>query len=241
MIRSLFLSSQELNKLARRPKDVPTTDIKKIGVLGAGMMGAGIAYVSAMAGIEVVLIDRDQAAADKGKDYSVKLLDKAISKKRQTEEGKEKILGLITPTTDYDLLKGSDLIIEAVFEDRGIKADVTAKAEAQIADDAIFGSNTSTLPITGLAEASARPENFIGIHFFSPVDRMPLVEIIRGEKTSDAALARSMDYVKKIRKTPIVVNDSRGFYTSRVFGTYVGEGVAMLSEGVDAGAHRECR
>ena len=232
MIRSLFLSSQELNKLARRPKDVPTSDIKKIGVLGAGMMGAGIAYVSAMAGIDVVLIDRDQAAADKGKDYSVKLLDKAISKKRQSEEGKEKILGLITPTTDYDLLKGADLIIEAVFEDRGIKADVTAKAEAQIADDAIFGSNTSTLPITGLAEASARPENFIGIHFFSPVDRMPLVEIIRGEKTSDAALARSMDYVKKIRKTPIVVNDSRGFYTSRVFGTYVGEGVAMLSEGI---------
>jgi len=232
MIRSLFLSSQELNKLARRPKNVPTYDVKKLGVLGAGMMGAGIAYVSAQAGIEVVLIDRTIEDAEKGKAYSDKLLSKAVERKRQTEDGKAKILGLIKPSVDYNDLKGADLIIEAVFENRDIKADVTKQAEAQIADTAVFGSNTSTLPITGLAEASVRPENFIGIHFFSPVDRMPLVEIIRGKKTSDEALAKSMDYVKKIRKTPIVVNDSRGFYTSRVFGTYVGEGIAMLSEGV---------
>ncbi len=232
MIRSLFLSSQELGKGARRPQGEPESDVKKMGILGAGMMGAGIAYVSAMAGIECVLIDRDQESADKGKDYSVKLLDKAISRGKMKEEKKEQVLSLITPTTDYEQLKGSDLIVEAVFEDRDIKADVTAKAEAVIADTAVFGSNTSTLPITGLATKSSRPDNFIGIHYFSPVDKMPLVEIIMGEKTSASALAKSLDYVKKIRKTPIVVNDSRGFYTSRCFGTYVQEGIHMLSEGI---------
>jgi 3-hydroxyacyl-CoA dehydrogenase/enoyl-CoA hydratase/3-hydroxybutyryl-CoA epimerase len=183
-------------------------------------------------GIQTVLLDSTQDAADKGKAYSAVLLDKRIKSKRGTEADKERQLGLIKATTSYDDLKGCDLIIEAVFEDRAIKADVTKKAEAQIAADAIFASNTSTLPISGLAEASSRPANFIGLHFFSPVDKMPLVEIIRGKQTSDETLARAMDFVKKIRKTPIVVNDSRGFYTSRVFATYVTEGLTMLAEGV---------
>ena len=232
MVRSLFINVQEANKLASRPKDVPRSDAKKIAVLGAGMMGAGIAYVSAMAGIEVVLIDTDQANAEKGKAYSQGLLDKAVSKGRMAAEKRDQILGLIKATTNYADVKGADLVIEAVFETREIKADVTKKAEAELGPDAIFGSNTSTLPITGLAEASVRPENFIGIHFFSPVDRMPLVEIIMGAKTSAVAKARAMDYVQKIRKTPIVVNDSRGFYTSRCFGTYVSEGIEMLAEGI---------
>jgi 3-hydroxyacyl-CoA dehydrogenase/enoyl-CoA hydratase/3-hydroxybutyryl-CoA epimerase len=232
MVRSLFINVQEANKLASRPKDVPRSDAKKITVLGAGMMGAGIAYVSAMAGIEVVLIDTEQASAEKGKAYSQDLLDKAVAKGRMAPEKRDQVLGLIKPTTDYAHVAGSDLVIEAVFETREIKADVTRKAEAQLGADAIFGSNTSTLPITGLAEASVRPENFIGIHFFSPVDKMPLVEIIMGKKTSAVAKARAMDYVQKIKKTPIVVNDSRGFYTSRCFGTYVSEGIEMLAEGI---------
>ena len=220
MVRSLFVNMQALSKGARRPKDFDKYDVKKIGILGAGLMGAGIAYVTAKAGIEVILIDTDQDAADKGKDYSTKILDKQLSKKRTTEEKKEKLLNLITPTTDYSLLQGADLIVEAVFENRDIKAEVTAKAEAQIAETAVFGSNTSTLPITGLAKNSERPNNFIGIHYFSPVERMPLVEIIMGKETSQETLAKTMDYVQKIKKTPIVVNDSRGFYTSRVFSTY---------------------
>ena len=232
MVRSLFVNMQALNKGARRPKEFDKYDVKKIGILGAGLMGAGIAYVTAKAGIEVVLIDQDQENAEKGKDYSVKLLDKALSRKKTTEEKKEKLLSLITPTTDYGLLKGADLIVEAVFENRDIKAEVTAKAEEQITENAVFGSNTSTLPISGLAQNSSRPDNFIGIHYFSPVEKMPLVEIIMGEKTSQETLAKTMDYVQKIKKTPIVVNDSRGFYTSRVFGTYTGEGVAMLAEGI---------
>jgi 3-hydroxyacyl-CoA dehydrogenase/enoyl-CoA hydratase/3-hydroxybutyryl-CoA epimerase len=232
MIRSLFLSMQDLGKGARRPANVPATTVKKLGVLGAGMMGAGIAYVSAAAGMEVVLLDRSIEDAEKGKAYSTKLLDGQISKGRSTEDKKTKLLSLIKPTTDYADLKGCDLIIEAVFETREIKADVTKKTEVHLTDKAVFGSNTSTLPITGLAEASERPENFIGIHFFSPVDKMQLVEIIMGKKTGDYALAMAIDYVKAIKKTPIVVNDSRGFYTSRCFGTYVGEGQEMLAEGI---------
>ena len=232
MIRSLFLSMQDLGKGARRPAGVPATSVKKLGVLGAGMMGAGIAYVSAQAGMEVVLLDTTQEAADKGKAYSTKILDGQIAKGRSTEEKKQKLLAQIKPTTSYDELKGCDLIIEAVFESREIKADVTKKAEAQIGAKSVFGSNTSTLPISGLAEASVRPDNFIGVHFFSPVDKMQLVEIIMGKKTSDYALAVAVDYVKQIKKTPIVVNDSRGFYTSRCFGTYVGEGQEMLAEGI---------
>ncbi len=232
MMRSLFINMGAANKLATRPKDVAPADYTKIGVLGAGMMGAGIAYVSAMAGLEVVLLDTEQVMAERGKAYSAGLLAERVARFRTTADERDAALALITPTTDYADLAGCELIIEAVFEHRDIKADVTQKAEAVIGADAIFASNTSTLPITGLAEASARPESFIGLHFFSPVDKMPLVEIIEGEKTSDECLAKAMDYVKRIRKTPIVVNDSRGFYSSRVFGTYVREGLAMLADGV---------
>jgi len=231
MIRSLFLSKQELDKGAVRPAGVPKSDPKKVTVLGAGMMGAGIAYVQALAGIETILIDRDQDAADKGKAHVEELLKKRLSRGQIDQAKFDALLGSVTATTDYDLIKGSDLVIEAVFENREIKAEVTKRAEAQLEPGAVFGSNTSTLPITGLAEASARPEDFIGIHFFSPVDKMMLVEIILGEKTGEAAIAKSLDYVMKIKKTPIVVNDGRGFYTSRCFGTYVAEGLAMLDEG----------
>ena len=232
MIRTLFLSLQELGKGSGRPAGVPHYDVKKVAVLGAGMMGAGIAYVQAMAGIETVLIDQSQEAAEKGKGYAESLVKKAVSRGKMTAEKGEAILALIHPTADYDQVKGSDLVIEAVFENREVKAEVTKKAEAQLADTAIFGSNTSTLPITGLAKASVRPASFIGIHFFSPVDKMGLVEIIMGEQTSQEALAKSIDYVLKIKKTPIVVNDSRGFYTSRCFGTFVQEGLEMMAEGV---------
>ena len=231
MIRSLFLSKQELDKGAVRPAGVPKSDPKKVTVIGAGMMGAGIAYVQALAGIETILIDRTQEDADKGKAHVADLLKKRLSRGQITQDKFDALLASVVATTDYDLIKGSDLVIEAVFENREIKADVTKRAEAQLTPGAVFGSNTSTLPITGLAEASVRPEDFIGIHFFSPVDKMMLVEIILGEKTGEAAIAKSLDYVMKIKKTPIVVNDGRGFYTSRCFGTYVAEGMAMLEEG----------
>lgn len=233
MIRSLFFSLGEANKLAHRPKAVPVQRYRKIGVLGAGMMGAGIAYVSAEAGLEVVLLDSSLALAEKGKAYAAALLDKKVSQKRLQPVDRDTILARIKPTVDYTDLTDCELVIEAVFENREVKADVTKAAEAVLAAGAIFASNTSTLPITGLAEASVRPAQFIGLHFFSPVEKMPLVEIIRGRATSDETLARAMDYVKTIRKTPIVVHDSRGFYTSRVFATYVGEGLAMLGEGVN--------
>ncbi len=236
MIRSLFFGMNEANKLGGRPPGVPTQAYAKIGMLGAGMMGAGIAYATAMAGIEVALLDASQEAADKGRDYSHKLLARQVAKGHIAQVAADAVLARIKPTTDYAELQGCQLVIEAVFEDRVIKAEVTRKAEAALlenqAADAIFASNTSTLPITGLAEASGRPANFIGLHFFSPAERMPLVEIIAGRQTSQTTLARSMDFVKAIGKTPIVVNDSRGFYTSRVFGTYIAEGMALLREGV---------
>lgn len=232
MIRTLFFSMGEANKLAHRPKDVPVQKYGRVGILGAGMMGAGIAHVTAQAGIDVVLLDTTREQAEKGKTYSQGLLDRRVQQKRMSQAERDEVLARIRPTTDFADLRGCELVIEAVFESREIKAEVTRKAEAVLAPTALFASNTSTLPISGLAEASSRPENFIGLHFFSPVDRMQLVEIIRGRQTSDATLARAMDYVKKIRKTPIVVNDSRGFYTSRVFGTYVSEGLAMLGEGI---------
>jgi 3-hydroxyacyl-CoA dehydrogenase / enoyl-CoA hydratase / 3-hydroxybutyryl-CoA epimerase len=232
MIRTLFLSMDQLGKGASRPADIEKSDAKKVAVLGAGMMGAGIAYVQASVGIETVLLDTTQEAAEKGKEHARKLVEKSVKRGKLTKEKGEALLALIHPTTDYALVAGSDLVVEAVFEDRAIKADVTRKAEAQLAENAVFGSNTSTLPITGLAEVSARPEKFIGIHFFSPVDRMGLVEIIMGAKTSQETLAKAIDYVMKIRKTPIVVNDSRGFYTSRCFGTFVQEGLEMLVEGI---------
>lgn len=232
LIGTLWYQLNAIKKGASRPAGVARSEVKKLGILGAGMMGAGIAYVSAKAGIEVVLLDTSQEAADKGRGYSKDILDKAVKKGKSTPDQRDALLARITPTTDYARLKGCDLVIEAVFEDRAIKADVTQKAEAQLEASAVFASNTSTLPITGLAEASARPGNFIGLHFFSPVDKMPLVEIIVGAKTSPETLARGFDYVLQIAKTPIVVNDSRGFFTSRVFATYVMEGLAMLAEGV---------
>ncbi len=231
MIR-FFFSMTDANKLSRRPKDVEKGRFSRIGVLGAGMMGAGIAYVTASAGMEVVLIDTSTEAAQKGRDYSRGLLEKQIRRGRMTQDQADALLRRIHPTTDFNDLAGCELVIEAVFEDRAIKADVTARAEAVIGEDAVFASNTSTLPISGLAEASSRPAMFIGLHFFSPVEKMPLVEIIRGRETGDVALARAMDFVRAIAKTPIVVNDSRSFFTSRVFATYVREGLAMLAEGV---------
>ncbi|MGC8534505.1 MAG: 3-hydroxyacyl-CoA dehydrogenase NAD-binding domain-containing protein [Rhizomicrobium sp.] len=232
MIRSLFLSMQELGKGARRPQAEPKSEVKTVGVIGAGVMGFGIAYVSALAGIEVILIDSTQERAAAGKENCARILDKAISRGKATPEKKAEVLGRIQATADYAGLAHADLVIEAVFEDRAVKAEVTKKAEAVLPSSCIYGTNTSTLPISGLAEASQRPENVIGIHFFSPVDRMGLVEIILGKKTSTRALAVAIDYVQKIKKTPIVVNDARGFYTSRCFGTYTREGLAMVAEGI---------
>ena len=232
MIRSLFLNKEALEKGAVRPKDVPDQRVKKLGVLGAGMMGAGIALVSAQAGMEVVLIDRDQAAADKGKAYTEAYLDKGIQRKKVTPEKKEAMLNLITATPDLDALKGCDLIIEAVFEDPKVKAEITQKVAAVIPETCIFASNTSTLPITDLAKAFPRQKDFIGIHFFSPVEKMLLVEIIKGKETGPTAVAKALDYVRQIRKTPIVVNDARFFYCNRCIIPYVNEGARMITEGV---------
>ena len=233
LIRTMFVNKGLADKLSVRPLEVPKSQVKKLGVLGAGMMGAGVAYVSAMAGMEVILIDSTVEQAEKGKAYSAKLLAKDVEKGRKSQDQVDAILARIKPTVDYRQLEGADLVIEAVFEKREIKADVTAKTEAVIPKTAIFASNTSTLPITGLAKASKRPKSFIGIHFFSPVEKMPLVEIIVGKQTSDEAIGRALDYVGQLKKTPIVVNDSRGFYTSRCFGTYTTEGAKMLAEGID--------
>ncbi|MAZ18581.1 MAG: 3-hydroxyacyl-CoA dehydrogenase [Ahrensia sp.] len=232
MIRSLFVSLQELNKGARRPAGIKPTKFKKIGVLGAGFMGAGIAYVTAKAGIPVVLLDRTMEAAEKGKAHSDGLVTKAIQKGRATADDKEQLLSLITPTTDYAELEGADLIIEAVFEDSEVKKAATEQGEAQLKPSGIFASNTSTIPITSLAKNSKRPKNFIGIHFFSPVDRMMLVEIILGKRTGDKALAVALDYVRAIKKTGIVVNDTRGFYVNRCVLRYMNEAFQMLIEGV---------
>ena len=231
MIRSLFINKEALEKGANRP-DVPDQKVGKVGIIGAGMMGAGIALVSALAGIKVVLIDAKQEAADKGKSYTADYMDKGIARKKATVEKKEAVLGLITATTDYAALKGCDLIVEAVFEDVGVKADVTAKVQAVTGPDCVFATNTSTLPITELAKAALDAEKFIGIHFFSPVDKMLLVEIIKGKQTGDVAVAKALDFVRQIRKTPIVVNDERFFYANRCILPYVNEGVRMLQEGV---------
>ncbi|WP_256748891.1 3-hydroxyacyl-CoA dehydrogenase NAD-binding domain-containing protein [Mesorhizobium sp. Mes31] len=234
MIRSLFVSLQELNKGARRPAGVPETRFKKIGVLGAGFMGAGIAYVTAKAGIPVVLLDRDMESAAKGKAHSDSLVSDQVKKGRAKPEEKDKLLSLITPTADYADLAGCDLVVEAVFEDSAVKKSATEQAEAVLKSSAVFASNTSTIPITGLAKNSARPKNFIGIHFFSPVDKMMLVEIILGKKTGDKALATAIDFVRAIKKTPIVVNDTRGFYVNRCVLRYMSEAYKMLIEGVPA-------
>ncbi|MER9106846.1 3-hydroxyacyl-CoA dehydrogenase NAD-binding domain-containing protein [Mesorhizobium sp. M0618] len=234
MIRSLFVSLQELNKGARRPAGVPETKFKKVGILGAGFMGAGIAYVTAKAGIPVVLLDRDLESATKGKAHSDGLISDQVKKGRAKPEDKDKLLSLITPTADYADLAGCDLVVEAVFEDSSVKKSATEQAEAVLKPSAIFASNTSTIPISSLAKNSARPKNFIGIHFFSPVDKMMLVEIILGKKTGDKALATAIDFVRAIKKTPIVVNDTRGFYVNRCVLRYMSEAYKMLIEGVPA-------
>ncbi|MEO1363184.1 MAG: 3-hydroxyacyl-CoA dehydrogenase NAD-binding domain-containing protein [Pseudomonadota bacterium] len=233
MIRSLFLNKEALEKGAVRPAGIPDQRVKKLGVLGAGLMGAGIALVSAQAGIEVVLIDRDQESADRGKNYSEKYVEGGIKRGKTTAEKGQVLLDRITATPDLDALKGCDLIIEAVFEDPKVKAEITAKVEAIIPDDCIFASNTSTLPISELAKASKNQEQFIGIHFFSPVEKMLLVEIIKGANTGDRAVAKALDYVRQIRKTPIVVNDARFFYANRCIIPYVNEGARMVTEGVE--------
>ncbi len=232
MIRSIFVSKQELEKGGRRPAGQAKGDIQTIAVIGAGFMGAGIANVSAQVGIKVHLIDVDQAGADKGKAHAAKFFEKRIAKGRDTQEKADQVLSLINPTTDYSVLSEVDLVVEAVFENSELKNKITKAAEEHLKPDAVFGTNTSTIPITGLAEASSRPENFIGIHFFSPVERMMLVEIIQGGKTGDYAISRAIDFVSKIRKTPIVVQDTRGFYCNRCVLRFVEQGMAMLSEGV---------
>jgi 3-hydroxyacyl-CoA dehydrogenase/enoyl-CoA hydratase/3-hydroxybutyryl-CoA epimerase len=234
MIRSLFVSMQELNKGARRPATIPPTKLAKVGIIGAGFMGASIAYVTAMAGIDVVLLDRDQEAADKGKAHSHKLMTDQINKGRAKTAERDALLARITPVADYGALASCDLVIEAVFEDRKVKAEAIAKAQAVMGDKVIFASNTSTLPITSLAGEFKDPARFIGIHFFSPVERMMLVEVILGKNTGDQALAVALDFVRAIRKTPIVVNDSRGFYANRCVLNYIREGHLMLTEGVPA-------
>lgn len=236
LIGTFWFQLNEIKAGAARPKGFDSAKVTKVGILGAGMMGAGIAYSSACKGIDVVLKDVSAENAEKGKAYSQNLLDKKVKKKRLTAEQRDATLDRILATENAEDLAGCDLIIEAVFEDRDLKARVTKEAESQLAPSAVFATNTSTLPITGLAEASERPANFIGLHFFSPVDKMPLVEIITGKETSDETLAKAYDYVLQIGKTPIVVNDSRGFFTSRVFATFAQEGIAMLGEGIPAAA-----
>lgn len=232
LMRTMFINKNSADKLVRRPAGVDKSKVRRVGVLGAGMMGAGIAYTSALAGIDVVLLDTTQQAAEKGKDYSAQLLQKNIQRGKMPEAKAAAVLERILATTDYGDLRDCDLVVEAVFENRAVKADATRKAAEVIASSAVFASNTSTLPITSLSEHFPRPRNFIGLHFFSPVDKMPLVEVIVGRDTSDETLARALDYVGQLKKTPIVVNDSPGFFTSRVFSTYIQEGALMLEEGV---------
>lgn len=232
LTRTMFVNKGEADKLARRPEGITKQTVTRVGVLGAGMMGSGIAYCAAKAGITVVLIDSSPELAERGKDYSRKLLKKEVERGGLSGDQAEKILAKIVTASEHDALQGCELVIEAVFEDRAVKAAVTASAENKMLASGVFASNTSTLPITGLAEKSTRPARFIGMHFFSPVDRMGLVEIIIGKKTSKATIAHALDFVGQLRKTPILVNDSRGFYTSRVFGFYCHEGMRMLEEGV---------
>ncbi len=232
MIQAFWFDLNSINAGGSRPDGFEKRTAQKVAVLGAGMMGAGIAYVSARAGLDVVLKDVAIEAAEKGKAYSQKILDKAVSRGKMEQAKADEVLARITPTADYADLAGCDLVVEAVFEKVSLKHEVFAEAEKVVNPDALLGSNTSTLPITSLAEGVARRQDFVGLHFFSPVDKMPLLEIIRGDATSDEALARALDYAAQIKKTPIVVNDSRGFFTSRVIGTFVNEALAMLDEGV---------
>lgn len=233
MMQAFFFDLQYCNGGGSRPKDIPQRTFKKLGMVGAGMMGAAIAYVAAKSGMEVILKDIKIEAAQKGKSYSENLEAKALKRGKTTEEKSQALLNRITPSVDYADLSDCDIVIEAVFENTELKHKVWAEIEAAVPADCVLGSNTSTLPITELATGVKRAEDFIGIHFFSPVDKMPLVEIIKGEKTSDATLAAALDFTNQIRKTPIVVNDSRGFYTSRVIGFFLNEAMRMLAEGID--------
>jgi 3-hydroxyacyl-CoA dehydrogenase/enoyl-CoA hydratase/3-hydroxybutyryl-CoA epimerase len=232
MIQAFWFDLNSINAGGSRPAGYPKREASKVAVLGAGMMGAGIAYVTARNGIDVVLKDVSIEAAEKGKAYSRKLLDKAVSRGKLTDAKRDEVLARITPTADNADLSGCDLVVEAVFENTALKHQVFGEIEPVVAADALLGSNTSTLPITELAGGVVRKADFVGLHFFSPVDKMPLLEVIRGEQTSDEAIARALDYAARIKKTPIVVNDSRGFFTSRVIGTFVNEALAMLAEGV---------
>ena len=240
MIRTLFVNKTKAEKGMHRPAGFEPFKCRKLGMIGAGMMGAGIALVAAQRGIDVVLIDRDQAAADKGKQYAEKALTKLVDKGRQTREKADAILARITPSTDYELLRDADMVVEAVFEDRAIKAEVTKKLDAVLPASCVLASNTSALPISLLAQASERPDRFIGLHFFSPADKMPLVEVIRGKQTSDATLAQALDFIAQLKKTPIVVNDKRGFFTSRFIGAFVDDAIGMVAEGIAPALIENC-
>lgn len=240
MIRTLFVNKTKAEKGMHRPAGFEPFQCRKLGLIGAGMMGAGIALVAAQRGIQVVLIDRDQAAADKGKQYSEKTLARQVDKGRQSREKADAILARITPGTDYELLRDADMVVEAVFEDRAIKAEVTRKLDAVLPPGCVLASNTSALPISLLAQASDRPDRFIGLHFFSPADKMPLVEVIRGKLTSDATLAQALDFVAQLKKTPIVVNDKRGFFTSRFIGAFVDDAIGMVAEGIAPALIENC-
>ena len=240
MVRTLFVNKSKAEKGMHRPAGFAPFKCRKLGMIGAGMMGGGIALVAAQRGIQVVLIDRDQAAADRGKGHAEKVLKRLIEKGRSTQAKADAILALITPTTDYELLRDADMVVEAVFEDRAIKAEVTRRLDAVLPDHCVLATNTSALPISLLAQATQRPERFIGLHFFSPADRMPLVEVIRGRQTSDATLAQALDFIAQLKKTPIVVNDSRGFFTSRFIGAFVDDSIGMVAEGIAPALIENC-
>ncbi len=240
MVRTLFVNKSKAEKGMHRPAGFAPFKCRKLGMIGAGMMGGGIALVAAQRGIQVVLIDRDQAAAERGKGHAEKVLKRLIEKGRSTQAKADAILALITPTTDYELLRDADMVVEAVFEDRAIKAEVTRRLDAVLPEHCVLATNTSALPISLLAQATQRPERFIGLHFFSPADRMPLVEVIRGQKTSDATLAQALDFIAQLKKTPIVVNDSRGFFTSRFIGAFVDDSIGMVAEGIAPALIENC-
>jgi 3-hydroxyacyl-CoA dehydrogenase/enoyl-CoA hydratase/3-hydroxybutyryl-CoA epimerase len=240
MIRTLFVNKTKAEKGLHRPAGIAPSKCRKLGMIGAGMMGGGIALVAAQRGIEVVLIDRDQAAAERGKAYAEKALARQVERGRMAPGKRDEILARIHPTADYELLRDADMVVEAVFEDRAVKAEVTRKLDTALPASCVLATNTSALPITLLAQASSRPERFIGLHFFSPADRMPLVEVIRGKATSDATLAQALDFVAQLRKTPIVVNDARGFFTSRFIGAFVDDSIGMVAEGVHPALIENC-
>ena len=240
MVRTLFVNKTKAEKGLHRPAGIAPFQCKKLGMVGAGMMGGGIALVAAQRGIDVVLIDRDQAGAERGKGHAEKVLKRLVEKGRSTQDKADAILARITPSTDYALLKDADMVVEAVFEDRAIKAEVTKQLDAVLPDSCVLATNTSALPITLLAQASRRPERFIGLHFFSPADRMPLVEVIRGQQTSDATLAQALDFIAQLKKTPIVVNDHRGFFTSRFIGAFIDDAVGMVAEGIAPALIENC-